>query len=45
MKEKDFLFSQLKKLKQSRVVSITETVLFAEVTFQDPEFSVVACVI
>lgn len=43
MKEKDFLLSQLKKSKQSRVVSITETVLFAEVTFQDPEFSVVAC--
>lgn len=43
MKETDFLLSQLKKSKQSGVVSITETVLFAEVTFQDPEFSVVVC--
>lgn len=43
MKETDFLLIQLKKSKQSGVVSITETVLSAEVTFQDPEFSVVVC--
>ena len=36
MKKKDFLLSQLKKSKQSRVVSITEIVLFAEVNISGP---------